>query len=291
MKSMTGFGAGEAGSSNWLISVEISTVNRKQLDVAVHLPPLLQPFDGDARQLITKRMSRGRVMVKASLTSSIDNETQLTVDHGLAAQYIEAAQKIASDNGLGTQVSAADLFRAPGIFQLSELESEPEELKDDFFKALNDALVKLDEMQSVEGENLRSDLLSRLETIETEMGKVGPMSKSVVEYHRKNLHQRLADSGLDIDLDDERLLREIGLFADRCDVSEEITRIASHIGQFRTYFDSKEPVGRPLDFLCQELNRELNTVGSKANDAEIAMCVVNSKTELEKVREQVQNVQ
>ena len=146
-------------------------------------------------------------------------------------------------------------------------------------------------MQQQEGEHLRSDLLARIENIVAEVSKIEKLAPTVKESYRDSLHTRLAEAGLDVDLNDERLLREIGIFAERCDISEEITRIESHVTQFRSYIESDDPAGRPLDFLCQEFNRELNTIGSKANDAAIAQGVVNSKTELEKIREQVQNIQ
>ena len=146
-------------------------------------------------------------------------------------------------------------------------------------------------MQDAEGSHLKDDLEQRLKFVETELEVIASSSPQVVERYRKTLHQRLEEAGLEIDLNDDRLLREIGLFADRCDISEEITRARSHIKQFRTYMESGEAVGRSLDFLCQELNREINTIGSKANDAEIAQHVVETKTELEKIREQVQNIQ
>jgi uncharacterized protein (TIGR00255 family) len=146
-------------------------------------------------------------------------------------------------------------------------------------------------MQTQEGEHLRADLIARLNTIEEEARQIAKLSPKVPAAHRENLMKRLRESGLEVDLDDDRVLKEIGLFADRCDISEELTRIDSHLAQFRTYLENDEPVGRSLDFLCQEFNRELNTIGSKANDADIAQGIVRSKTELEKIREQVQNVQ
>ena len=208
----------------------------------------------------------------------------------MAAHYVEAAKSLSRSTGIETRLTAADLFRAPGLFKVEETIADLSDIKPALFEALEQALEQLLAMQQQEGEHLRSDLLTRIETIVAEVSKIEELAPTVKESYRDSLHTRLAEAGLDVDLNDERLLREIGIFAERCDITEEITRIESHVTQFRSYIESDDPVGRPLDFLCQEFNRELNTIGSKANDAAIAQGVVNSKTELEKIREQVQNI-
>jgi len=146
-------------------------------------------------------------------------------------------------------------------------------------------------MRASEGGHLKKDTLDRLSSLESEAKEIEVYSPTVLNKYRENLHKRLQESGLEIDLTDERLLKEIGLFAEKCDISEEITRLDSHFIKFREYLDSDQPAGRSLDFLCQELNREFNTIGSKANDAQLAQHVVNAKTQLEKIREQIQNVE
>ena len=168
---------------------------------------------------------------------------------------------------------------------------EPDDAWPAVADALESALSDLVAMRCAEGAHLRDDLLRRLGRLQANVADIEHRAPAVAERYRENLHKRLAAGGLDIDLDDERVLREIGLFAERCDISEEITRLESHFVQCTKYFDSEEPVGRSLDFLAQEMNRELNTIGSKANDAGIAQDVVEAKTELEKIREQVQNVE
>lgn len=291
MRSMTGFGRGEATARGWKVDVELSGVNRKQADISVNLPAALLELEAEARNLLTKAVSRGRIGAKVSLSHTDTSENRLLFDEDLARQYVEAAKRLSEQTGIETRITAADLFRAPGIFKIDELGASPDEVREALMTALENALSQLVRMQQDEGTHLRTDLEARLDSIVREVEGITALAPLVPIGHRQNLMKRLSESGLELDLGDERLLREIALFAERCDVTEELTRLASHVSLFRSYLASDEPMGRNLDFLCQELNRELNTIGSKANDAGIARSVVHSKTELEKIREQVQNVQ
>lgn len=288
---MTGFGRGDATANGWRIEVEISGVNRKQADIGINLPSSLIELEGDLRRILSEAVSRGRVSAKIGLIAESGSESTLTFDKEMARQYVEAAKAISEETGIETRLTAADLFRAPGLFRVDDAEVEPNDVRDAVVEALHSALGQFVQMQEQEGQHLKADLASRIGAIEAEIASIKSQAPKVPENQRQNLHARLQDSGLAIDLNDDRILKEIALFAERCDITEELTRLDSHIGQFRNYLDSTEPKGRPLDFLCQELNRELNTIGSKANDAGIAQRIVNSKTELEKIREQVQNVQ
>jgi len=291
MRSMTGFGRGEATAKGWKVDVELSGVNRKQADISVNLPAALLELEAEARNLLSKAVSRGRIGAKVSLSHTDTSENRLLFDEDLARQYVEAAKRLSEQTGIETRITAADLFRAPGIFKIDELGASPDEVREALMTALESALSQLVRMQRDEGAHLRADLEARLDSIVREVEGITALAPLVAPGHRQILMKRLSESGLELDLGDERLLREIAFFAERCDVTEELTRLASHVSLFRSYLASDEPMGRNLDFLCQELNRELNTIGSKANDAGIARCVVHSKTELEKIREQVQNVQ
>lgn len=291
MRSMTGFGRGEATANGWKVDVELSGVNRKQADISVNLPAALMELEAEARNLLTKAVSRGRIGAKVTLSHTDAGDNRLLFDEDLARQYVAAAKRLSQETGIDTRITAADLFRAPGIFKIDELGARPDDVREALMSALGSALSQLVRMQQDEGSHLRADLEARLDCIVREVEGITALAPLVPIGHRQNLMKRLGESGLELDLGDERLVREIALFAERCDVTEELTRLASHVALFRTYLASDEPMGRNLDFLCQELNRELNTIGSKANDAGIARCVVHSKTELEKIREQVQNVQ
>ncbi|MEM9015784.1 MAG: YicC/YloC family endoribonuclease [Verrucomicrobiota bacterium] len=288
---MTGFGRGESTADHWNIEVELSGVNRKQIDISVFLPGSLTELEGEIKRLVNEEVSRGRVTARIAATHTGSTESRLVLDETLAQQYVDATRRISEETGIETRLTAADLFRAPGLFRLEESEADPAGLRNPIVEALNIALKQLVEMQTQEGEHLRSDLIARIEIIVTEIDAIRDIAPRVPIAYRQTLTQRLQDSGLELDLNDERVMREVGIFAERCDITEELTRLDSHIAQFRTYLASDEPVGRPLDFLCQEFNRELNTIGSKANDADIAQRIVIAKTELEKIREQVQNVQ
>ncbi len=291
MRSMTGFGRGEATANGWKIDVELSGVNRKQADVSVHLPAGFLELEAEARGLLTRAISRGRVSAKVSLTHTDTSENRLLFDEDLARRYVAAAKRLSEQTGIDTRITAADLFRAPGIFKIDEFGADPDEIRAALRSALETAISQLVGMQCGEGEHLRADLEARLGLIAAEIEGITALAPLVPVGYRESLMKRLQEAGFGFDLSDERLLREIALFAERCDVTEELTRLGSHLGLFRAYLASDEPMGRHLDFLCQELNRELNTIGSKANDAAIARCVVQAKTELEKIREQVQNVQ
>ena len=291
MKSMTGFGRGEAQAGGLDYRAELSSVNRKQADIVVSLPRELAPLEQKIRELVGSKVSRGRVHVGLNVEAAEGAGGKVSVDGTLAADYVRALRELGDTLGMGELPATFDPMRAPGVIALGEPLPEPEDAWPSVEATVSSALDALIEMRSAEGAHLQKDMLAKLENLSGHVAAIEERAPEVAVRYRENLHKRLAAAGLEIDLDDERVLREIGLFAERCDVSEEITRLGSHFEQCRKYFDSGEPVGRSLDFLAQEMNRELNTIGSKANDAVIAQHVVEAKTELEKIREQVQNVE
>lgn len=288
---MTGFGCGEALNDDLIYRVEVASVNRKQADIVVNLPRELSALDSRIRKQVSEVVSRGRINVGISLKSAEAQGGSLTINLPLAEEYAAAIAKLEERLGLNGLVSRFDPSRAPGVIQLGETLPEPEDAWPFVQKALKESLSKLLEMRSTEGAHLKSDLESRLTALKSFLQQISEQAPSVVEKHRENLIKRLDSAGIELNLDDERLIKEIGLFADRCDISEEVTRLESHFAQCHKYFESDEAVGRPLDFLVQEMGREINTIGSKANDASIAQIIVESKTELEKIREQIQNIE
>jgi len=291
MRSMTGFGRGEASTGKWLVTVEITSVNRKQLDVVVAGPPFALAEESAIRASVAEEVARGRVSVRAECSRPAGRSGRLRFDEALAREYLAALRPFCEAEGLPLESAAAGLWRAPELFSLEEAPPADESLREALFGALRAAIGDLVSMQDREGAHLRADLEARLESLGESVAEIARSAPEVAPHHRTQLHRRLAEAGLGIDLDDERVLREIALYADRCDLSEELVRLESHAAQFRRYLAGEEAAGRPLDFLCQEIHRELNTVGSKANHAGIARCVVSAKSELEKVREQVQNLQ
>ncbi|HIG85292.1 MAG TPA: YicC family protein [Verrucomicrobia bacterium] len=291
MKSMTGFGCGEALNDDLIYRVEVASVNRKQADIVVNLPRELSALDSRIRKQVSEVVSRGRINVGISLKSAEAQGGSLSINLPLAEEYTAAIAKLEERLGLNGLVSRFDPSRAPGVIQLGETLPEPEDAWPFVQKALKESLSKLLEMRSTEGAHLKSDLESRLAALKGFLQQISEQAPSVVKRYRDNLIKRLDSADIELNLDDERLIKEIGLFADRCDISEEVTRLESHFAQCHKYFKSDEAVGRPLDFLIQEMGREINTIGSKANDASIAQIIVESKTELEKIREQIQNIE
>jgi len=288
---MTGFGRSEHATPQLIARVEITSVNRKQADIVFNLPRELGEIESSLRKTILNSVSRGRVNVSIQLERSANSNQAFQIDAN-RAQALEAAFTELSDLlDRSIQPEAQDFIRTPGLMSFDDAGIELEDALAAIEPALAGALERLLEMRKSEGTDLKSDLLERLLSLEDLAKSIEEASPAVVARQKENLHQRLRDGGIELDLSDERLLKEIALFAERCDISEEITRLASHIGRFREYLDRDEAIGRSLDFLCQEINREFNTIGSKANDAGIAQNVVTAKTELEKVREQVQNIE
>ena len=291
MKSMTGFGNGEVLIDDLLYRVEISSVNRKQADIIINMPRELSALETRVRKMIKESVSRGRVNVNIFVKASSSEGGTINVNKELAKQYYEALRVLELDLGSNNFTDNFDPLRATGVINFGVTLPEVEDAWAHVKLALVQAVDHLIVMRSDEGAHLKADLESRLNKIKANLEKISEYASHVVSRHKENLFKRLTASGLELDLNDERVIKEIGIFADRCDITEEITRLESHFIQSEKYFSSNEAVGRPLDFLVQEISRELNTIGSKANDANIAQSIVETKTELEKIREQVQNVE
>lgn len=291
MHSMTGFGRGEARQGDRLWQVECASVNRKQLEVVVNLPRDLSTLEGEVRNRVATACSRGRVQVSikrqdGEVASDLPQIREAAIEHYLARLF-----SLAGRLGISAEISMSELLRLPGVLGVEAEEANPEEAWPAIREALDAALAQWQRMRATEGSHLREEIEGRLATIESLLGRIAEKAPQVPELQRAALRQRLEQAGLPLPLDDERLVKEIALFADRTDVSEELARAASHLKQFRAYLASGEPIGRSLDFLLQEFFREFNTMGSKCNHAGIAHDVVSAKTELEKIREQVQNLE
>ena len=291
MHSMTGFGRGTAATSEWHASVEISAVNRKQTEVVVQAARELAELEGRIRKLVLGVVSRGRIQVAINLERAQGAPAAIRVDAALATAFHQAFIEIGATVGHDVLPTAADYLRQPGIITLSGGDIDAEEVWLVIEPALLTALTGMADMRESEGGHLMTDMLARLDTLGCHAATIAAAAPARPVRQRELLGKRLRDAGLDLDPGDERVARELALFADRCDVSEELTRLDSHCAKFREYLAATAAPGRALDFLCQEMFREFNTIGSKANDADIAQTIVEAKTELEKIREQVQNVE
>ena len=292
MKSMTGCGRGECAQDGFKITVEAQSINRKQADIQVDLPRDLEVLESSIRDTIHQSISRGRLTVRVTLQAPTGrNSARMHLNRALAKAYTQELRRLAKELKLEGDVSLDHLIRAPGVFQTDEQLVKGEDFWPAVQKALNQALEALLKMRSREGAHLAKDLTGRVRTMQQATSRIQKRAPKVAAQYRQQLRDRARNAGVEIAVDDDRLLKEIVLFADRSDISEELTRLESHFHQFETLLKSGDPVGRTLDFLAQEMNREINTIGSKANDGEISHSVVALKAELEKFREQAQNVE
>ncbi len=290
IRSMTGFGAGHGAAGGEELDVEIRSVNHKFCEVKVRLPRELAALEIEIAKAVKERLARGGVEV-AVRRPGPGAGLAPRVDVALAESYARAFHEIQARLGLPGAVTLADVLAADGVVRLEERSVSPEAAREALRRALGAALDALSEMRAREGEALARDLAARLDLIEASVARVEILVPQVVEHHRARLAERVLELTRGIALDPARLAQEVALLADRTDVTEEMTRLRSHLAQARALLGLAEPAGRKLDFLVQEMHREVNTIGSKAQSAEIAAIVVAMKAEVERMREQVQNVE
>ena len=293
---MTGYGSGRGTAANGTpCAVEIQSVNRKQSEVVVNIPRDLASLEPRAREIINAHISRGRLGVNISLQSRpVGNGSEApppALDVAAARAYYQAMLALQRELGAGGEITIETVLRAPGVLRLTEEAVSPEETWPAIESALRQALADLVEMRSREGRHLAEDLRARLTEMRARFAEIRRRQPNATVNYRAALHDRLQKAGIELALDDERLHKEVVLFADRCDISEEVTRLESHLDQFLALLPKDEPVGRTMDFLTQEMARELNTLGAKSNDLAINQLALACKTELDKVREQVQNIE
>ena len=293
IKSMTGYGTATAQTETGRsYTVEIKSVNHRYCDVNVKLPGKLSFLDNDVKKMIKNRFQRGRFDVYIALDEFGRASKQVTFDKELAAQYVEKLQEIGSQLGLDCRLDVLSLTRLPEVLKVEQAELDQEESKRQIEGIMNEALERLDQMRIHEGQVLESDIVGYLEQIRTIVSTIAQQARTTPEQYKTALGERLKrlTDGV-IEIDEARLAQEIVLFCDKIDISEEITRLNGHIDHFFHLLKEENEVGRKLDFLIQEMNREINTMGSKSNNVEIAKQVVEVKAILEKIREQLQNIE
>jgi uncharacterized protein (TIGR00255 family) len=288
---MTGYGRAEVVHAGRKFSVELNSVNRKQSDIVINLPRDLGELEPRIRQTINENISRGRTNATIVFHSSPNGARNLALDTELARSYHEAMRALQKELNAPGEITISTILQAPGVMRFPEQALDADEAWPAIDRALRGALADLIKMREREGKHLAKDLIHRLKAIRRKLKEISAFHPDVVNRYRAVLLDRIQKAGLPIASDDERLLKEISFFADRADVSEELTRLESHLAQFAHHLRSKEPVGRTLEFITQEMSRELNTLGAKANDAAISQRVIACKAELEKIREQAQNLE
>ena len=293
VKSMTGYGRARQTLNGRDITVEVKSVNNRYLDTTVKLPRAYIFTEDAIKQRVQKAVSRGKVDVFVSIDSTGADEAVVTVNEPLAKSYLEALRKISALNPsmLRGEYSAVDVARFPDVLTVTKAEEDLESVQRDICAVADEALANYNAMRAVEGEKLAADIGARLTTIETLTGKVEARSPETVKEYREKLTARMQEVLQSTSIEESRILTEAAIYADKIAVDEETVRLRSHVSQLRTMLTSDEPMGRKMDFLIQEVNRESNTCGSKCNDVEIARVVVELKAEVEKIREQVQNIE
>ena len=291
IKSMTGYGRAEETAEGTAITVELRSVNNRYLDCNVRIPRLYLFAEEAIKSRVQGTTSRGKVDVFVTLDQTEAEQVKVTVNRAAADGYCAALRQLAETYGLSDDISVSLLSRFPEVLLAEKAEEDLEQTAQSIFRVLDRALADFDRMRTREGERLKEDILARAAAIEEKVALVEERSPQTVAEYREKLEARMQEVLSNTQLDPARILTEAAIFADKVAVDEETVRLRSHIGQLRELLSRGGPVGRKLDFLIQEFNREANTIGSKCSDLDIARRVVDIKAEIEKIREQVQNVE
>ena len=288
---MTGYGRAEGETTLGKVFVEIRSVNHRYCDINIKLPKRLGPFETRIKELIRSQVSRGRIDVSLKIDSGEEEKIQLHVDLHLAEQYYRALQALKEKLQLKEKITLSLLAGAKDLITAKEEVGDIEPYWQEMIPILKQSLKEMDEMKRSEGEALAKDLQLRLEKIHQQLEKIKHLFPSCLEAYQNRLHERIRSFLRSVEVDANRFQQEVAFLAERADITEEIVRMESHLAQFVLLLEGEEPVGRKMDFLLQEIHREVNTISAKANDAEISQRVVEIKSELEKIREQVQNIE
>lgn len=291
MNSMTGFGRAMVEKLGHNMTVEIKTVNHRFLDFNIRMPRAMLFLEDEVRSIIKSQLARGRVDVFIGYKAVGEKARKVSVDASLLAGYMAASAEIAERTGVPNDLSMIDVMRLPDVLSFEDEPANEEELKEILSEATKAAVEELKKARAAEGARMVADIASRGEKLEGITARIKEREPVVVEEYKQKLAARLGEFAKETDLDVNRFNAEILYFADRCAIAEEIVRLESHLARLRETLESDGAAGRPLDFLVQELNREYNTIGSKSADVQITDLVLEAKGEVEKIREQVQNIE
>lgn len=291
IKSMTGFGRAQAEQNHMLITVELKSVNHRYFEFTPRVPRGYGFLEEKLKSFANSRIARGKVECFVTVETLDDNSAEVVVNHTLAGAYVKALTELEERYGLRNDVSASVLSRYPDVFTVRKSELDDEVVWESVRPVAQAAIEQLIQMRQAEGQKLKADIASRGALILDCVSFVEARSPETVKAYNEKLLNRLQELLTDVSVDEQRLLTEAAIYADKIAVAEETVRLRSHIDQLNCFLEAEEPIGRKLDFLVQEINRECNTIGSKANDVDIARKVVDMKAEVEKIREQVQNIE
>lgn len=291
IRSMTGFGRGHAVLNGRDITVEIRSVNHRYYEFSCRLPRAYSFAEEKLKTLLQGKISRGKVEVSVLIQNVTAVSEKITANKEVIAEYVTALREIEEELALEDDLTLSSVLRLPDAFTVVKEEADEEQMWEDLKTVTEEALANFIKMRETEGERMKTDLLSRLDTIEKNVTFVEQRSPLIVEAYRKRLYDKMCEVLEGKGVDENRILLEAGIFSEKTAVDEETVRLRSHIAQFREMLESAEPVGRKLDFLVQEMNRETNTIGSKVQDIEVTKVVVDQKSDIEKIREQIQNIE
>ena len=291
IKSMTGFGRCEIEEDNRKLTVEVKSVNHRYLDVSLRMPKKLNSFESAIRQYIKKYAARGKIDIFISFVDYSEGENVLRYNEPLAKEYLNYLGKMSETFGLDNDIRVSTLSRYPDVLVMEEKPMDDEAVWNLLEKCLKGALVQLKETRMSEGENLKKDILEKLDNILNGVAYIKERSPEIVSEYRAKLEDKVKELLGDNQIDENRLAAEVIIYADKICTDEEVVRLTSHVEHMRKTLDGSDDIGRKLDFIAQEMNREANTILSKANDIKVSDCAINLKTEIEKVREQIQNIE
>lgn len=291
LKSMTGFGRSKYETEGREYSVEIKSVNNRYSDINIKLPRSISFLEEKVKKTITNSISRGKVDVFINFTNNSEKGKNIKINTELAKQYIEELRKLQEETQVIDNIGIMDICKMPEVLNLKTEDDDEEVLWQELLECLNNAITSFIFMRENEGTKIREDLEKRISCVKDKIEEISKISSGLVEEYVVKLEKRVNELLKTSVIDETRLAQEIVIYSDKCSVEEELTRLRSHISQFLNLLNETNPIGKKLDFLIQEMNRETNTIGSKANNLEITNLVVDIKTEIENIREQVQNIE
>ncbi|MBP3747547.1 MAG: YicC family protein [Ruminococcus sp.] len=291
LRSMTGYGRSQKILHGRDITVEIRSVNHRYYEYSSRIPRTYSYIDDKLKTLLKSGISRGKVEVAVTINNIESKDTEIALNKGVAEGYVRALRSVADELQLKDDLSLSKLIKLPDVFCVQKTPDNEEEIWNDVAETASEALDKFVSMRELEGERLKCDILAKADLILTKVGMIEELSPQTVENYRNRLYQKLQEVLEGKDIDEQRIITEAALFSEKIAVDEETVRLRSHISQLKTMLDSDETIGRKLDFIVQETNRETNTIGSKAQDISITRIVVDVKAEIEKIREQIQNIE
>lgn len=289
--SMTGYGKGIYESDGKSVCVELKSVNHRFLDLAIKIPRAYNALEDSVRNTIKSMLNRGRVDVYISITEVEDRPLSIRVNNGAIKTYLDSANEIANTYNIENDIKVSDLFKMKDVFIDADQEEDLDKISNTINTALNIAIENLIKMRKVEGEKIKANIIKKLDTMKNSVMAIEEYAPKQVEQFREKLRERVEECLNEVPIDEAKLLNEVIFYADKVAVDEEFTRLYAHIEHFKEIMESDTAVGRSLDFIVQEMNREANTIGSKCSDLSVANHVLTLKTEIEKLREQIQNIE